>query len=88
MDIFKSIAGNRVLTTVDITGPTWPWFDSSCRDMLTELLLENYTIRNFWFYQLNDDYYHQTVPFDSVTNRNKLLRKQQRFKKVKAVTLH
>ena len=88
MDIFKSIAGNRVLTTVDITGPTWPWFDSSCRRMLTELLRENYTIRNFWFYQLNDDYYYHTITFDSVTNRNKLLRKQQRFKKVKAVTLH
>ena len=79
--LFKSLAENHVLTKVEMTGPGWPRFDS-CQGKIMELLWENFTLRYFWYYRWNVEI---DVSFDSVTNRNKFLRKQQRFRTTKAL---
>ena len=65
-----------------MTGSVWPEFDDSSNDMLTELLWENFTIKKFWFYLSN---FKKYASFERITERNKLFRKQQRFKTVKVI---
>ena len=82
MQVFKSIAVNHVLTSLEMTGSVWPQFDDCTNEMLTELLWENYTLKNIWIYLSNINRY---ASFERITERNKLFRKQQRFKTVKAI---
>ena len=82
--IFKSIADNHILTSVKMEGPAWSRFERS-KEKLTELLWENFTLKTIWYYQTDANL---DFLFDSVTNRNKFLRKQQRFKTVKVLAPH
>ena len=83
--LFKSVAENHVLTKVEMTGPAWSRFDS-CQGKIMELLWENFTLKYFWYLQSEPLHnFQKDVSFDSVTNRNKFLRKQQRFRTTKAL---